>query len=63
MERREFRALHPDRRNKPGRTDVPMALAHDATGGGTWSVPVEYVCSHGTLEKIACGACEKIRIR
>lgn len=63
MERKEFRALHTDRRNKPGRTAAPMALALCPKTGATVSVQVLYVCNHGTLEKVACKACEEIRIR
>lgn len=58
MTRKEFFALHTDRRNKPGRSGMPMALAYNAKDGGTWSVPVVYACKHGTLEKVRCGECE-----
>lgn len=60
MTRREFFALHTDRRNKPGRTDAPMALALDPLDGATVSVQVIYACEHGTPERVRCPECEAL---
>ena len=57
MTRREFFKLHTDFRNKPGKTDAPMALALCPKTGATLSVQVLFTCDHGKHEKISCDAC------
>lgn len=57
MTRKYFFSLSTDRRNKPGRTDMPTCLTLDPKTGATVLVPVTFTCDHDVLEKTHCADC------